>query len=91
MRRSSTSDFVNYQVKLLIKRYPNRTIKELMGIAEQEYPKFSWNRDKIRNAIERLYKYNNIIKKETVEHDGRQKRIKIRLMMLLVNYKSILM
>jgi hypothetical protein len=91
MRKQSIPEFVNSQVRLLIKKYPDRTIRELVEIANIEFPVFKWNYDKIRNAVTRINKSDNvnIIKKDCIEYDNsvrwNRPKLKKRLRMLIVN------
>ena len=92
----SNTDFVDMQVKLLIRRYPNCCINELVKNAIELFPMFKWNYDKIRNSIVRITKKNpnyllKRISKESVHLKSGNIKIrqynKIRLMVLIVNDK----
>ena len=92
----SNTDFVDMQVKLLIKKFPDSCITELVFYAKDLFHMFEWNYDKIRNSIKRIEKKNsNIIIKQEQEwtkHNYnncmiKQRRSKKRFRMLIVNDK----
>ena len=89
MQKQSMPEFINSQVRLLIKKYPDKTIGELINYAKIEFPVFKWDYNKIRNAVNRINKSANIRIEKIICVEPRtknnQNRMIKRLRLMIVN------